>query len=65
MRTDVSSTRAFPAYGKASLSGAVALPTVMPHADAEQNDELTQVDPGIRMGDVLRRYWYPVAFTRS
>ena len=48
---------AFPAYGKASLSGAPALPTVMPMLTAEQNDELTQVEPGTRMGDVLRRYW--------
>ncbi|MDT7697777.1 MAG: 5,5-dehydrodivanillate O-demethylase oxygenase subunit [Pseudonocardiales bacterium] len=32
---------------------------------AEQNDELTQVDAGTRMGEVLRRYWYPVAFTRE
>ena len=32
---------------------------------AEQNDELTQVAPGTRMGEVLRRYWYPVAFTRE
>ena len=32
---------------------------------AEQNDELTQVGPGTRMGELLRRYWYPVAFTRE
>ncbi len=32
---------------------------------AEQNDELTQVDAGTPMGDLLRRYWYPVAFTRE
>ena len=32
---------------------------------AEQNDELTEVAPGTRMGEVLRRYWYPVAFTRE
>ncbi|GEL21522.1 (Fe-S)-binding protein [Pseudonocardia sulfidoxydans NBRC 16205] len=32
---------------------------------AEQNDELTQVDAGTPMGEVLRRYWYPVAFTRE
>ena len=55
----------FPAYGKASLSGAVALPTVIPMLTAEQNDELTEVGPGTRMGDVLRRYWYPVAFARE
>ena len=32
---------------------------------AEQNDELTQVDAGTPMGELLRRYWYPVAFTRE
>ena len=32
---------------------------------AEQNDELTEVEPGTPMGEVLRRYWYPVAFTRE
>src|SRR5258707_12976851 len=32
---------------------------------AEQNDELTQVAPGTPMGELLRRYWYPVAFTRE
>lgn len=32
---------------------------------AEQNDELTQVDGGTPMGEVLRRYWYPVAFARE
>ncbi|WP_433798948.1 Rieske 2Fe-2S domain-containing protein [Actinomycetospora sp. CA-084318] len=32
---------------------------------AEQNDELTAVEPGTRMGEVLRRYWYPVAFARE
>ena len=47
------------------MSGAVALPTVIPMLTAEQNDELTQVEPGTRMGEVLRRYWYPVAFTRE
>ena len=31
----------------------------------EQNDELTQVGPGTPMGDVLRHYWYPVAFVRE
>ena len=29
---------------------------------AEQNEELTQVAPGTPMGELLRRYWYPVAF---
>ena len=32
---------------------------------AEQNDELTQVAAGTPMGELLRRYWYPVAFTRA
>jgi 5,5'-dehydrodivanillate O-demethylase oxygenase subunit len=32
---------------------------------AEQNDELTDVAPGTPMGELLRRYWYPVAFTRE
>ena len=32
---------------------------------AEQNDELTQVARGTPMGELLRRYWYPVAFTRE
>ena len=32
---------------------------------AEQNRQLTQVGPGTPMGDVLRHYWYPVAFTRE
>lgn len=31
----------------------------------EENDELTQVGPGTPMGDVLRHYWYPVAFVRE
>jgi 5,5'-dehydrodivanillate O-demethylase len=31
----------------------------------EQNDALTQVGPGTPMGDVLRYYWYPVAFARE
>src|ERR1700683_3468803 len=32
---------------------------------AEQNDELTQVAAGTPRGELLRRYWYPVAFTRA
>lgn len=32
---------------------------------AEQNEELTAVEAGTPMGEVLRRYWYPVAFTRE
>ena len=32
---------------------------------AEQNAELTRVGPGTPMGELLRRYWYPVAFTRQ
>jgi 5,5'-dehydrodivanillate O-demethylase len=31
----------------------------------EENDELTQVGPGTPMGDVLRYYWYPIAFVRE
>src|SRR5215217_2663936 len=27
---------------------------------AEQNAELTRVGPGTPMGELLRRYWYPV-----
>ena len=32
---------------------------------AEQNDELTDIAAGTPMGELLRRYWYPVAFTRE
>lgn len=28
----------------------------------EQNEELTRVGPGTPMGELLRRYWYPIAF---
>ncbi|HWL45366.1 MAG TPA: Rieske 2Fe-2S domain-containing protein [Ilumatobacter sp.] len=31
----------------------------------EQNDELTRIGPGTRMGALLRQYWYPVAFVRE
>ncbi len=31
----------------------------------EQNEELTQVGPGTPMGEVLRHFWYPVAFVRE
>ncbi len=31
----------------------------------EENDELTRVGPGTPMGEVLRHYWYPVAFVRE
>ena len=31
----------------------------------EQNDELTDFRPGTPGGDLMRRYWYPVAFTRE
>ncbi len=31
----------------------------------QDNDELTQVGPGTPMGEVLRNYWYPVAFVRE
>jgi 5,5'-dehydrodivanillate O-demethylase len=32
---------------------------------AAQNEELTRVGPGTPMGEVLRHYWYPVAFVRE
>ena len=28
----------------------------------EQNEELTRIGPGTPMGELLRRYWYPIAF---
>ena len=31
----------------------------------EQNEELTNVGPGTPMGEVLRRYWYPIAFEQD
>lgn len=31
----------------------------------EINEQLTQVGPGTPMGDLLRHYWYPVAFVRE
>jgi 5,5'-dehydrodivanillate O-demethylase len=31
----------------------------------EQNDELTRIGPGTRMGALLRHYWYPVALVRD
>ena len=31
----------------------------------EQNDELTRVGPGTRMGNLLRRYWFPIAFEQD
>ncbi|MGH8931210.1 MAG: Rieske 2Fe-2S domain-containing protein [Egibacteraceae bacterium] len=31
----------------------------------EQNEILTQIGPGRPMGELLRRYWYPVALTRE
>lgn len=31
----------------------------------ELNDQLTQVGPGTPMGELLRRYWYPVAFVED
>ena len=31
----------------------------------ELNEQLTQVGPGTPMGELLRRYWYPVAFLRE
>ncbi len=31
----------------------------------ELNDALTQVGPGTPMGELMRRYWYPVAFEKE
>jgi 5,5'-dehydrodivanillate O-demethylase len=31
----------------------------------EQNEQLTRVGPGTPMGELLRRYWYPIAFERE
>jgi 5,5'-dehydrodivanillate O-demethylase oxygenase subunit len=31
----------------------------------EQNEQLTRVGPGTPMGDLLRRYWHPVAVARE
>ncbi|MEA2640597.1 MAG: 5,5-dehydrodivanillate O-demethylase oxygenase subunit, partial [Chloroflexota bacterium] len=31
----------------------------------EENELLTRFGPGMPMGDLLRRYWHPVAFTRD
>jgi 5,5'-dehydrodivanillate O-demethylase len=31
----------------------------------EQNNELTQIGPGTPMGELLRRYWYPIAFEQD
>ena len=28
---------------------------------AEMNDRLTQVGPGTPMGELMRRYWHPIA----
>ncbi len=28
---------------------------------AEQNEQLTQVGPGTPMGELMRRYWQPIA----
>ena len=31
----------------------------------EQNEELTQIGPGTPIGELLRRYWYPIAFEQA
>ncbi len=31
----------------------------------EMNDRLTQVGPGTPMGDLLRRYWFPIAASKE
>ncbi len=28
---------------------------------AEQNDRFTRIGPGTPMGEVMRRYWHPIA----
>ena len=45
--------------GRARNEGRYAMLTV------EQNEELTQVGPGTSMGELLRRYWYPIAFEQD
>jgi len=45
--------------GRARNEGRYAMLTV------EQNEELTQVGPGTPMGELLRRYWYPIAFEQD
>ncbi len=30
-----------------------------------ENELLTQVGPGTRMGNLMRRYWWPVGFTEK
>ncbi len=32
---------------------------------AEENIQLTRVGKDTPMGELLRRYWYPIAFTRE
>ena len=32
---------------------------------SEQNDRLTRVGPGTPCGNMLRRYWWPIAFTEE
>ena len=33
--------------------------------DRAENELLTQIGPGTRMGNVMRRYWWPVGFSES
>jgi 5,5'-dehydrodivanillate O-demethylase len=33
--------------------------------DKAENELLTRVGPGMRMGALLRRYWWPVWFTEQ
>ncbi len=32
-----------------------------PAIDQQENERLTRVGPGTPMGNLLRRYWYPIA----
>ena len=45
--------------GRARNEGRYAMLTV------QQNEELTQVSLGTSMGELLRRYWYPIAFEQD
>ncbi len=39
------------------------LANLAPTTTKEQNEILTRVDPGTPMGELLRRYWWPVGFS--
>jgi len=44
-------------------SGGDTLANSLPTTTKEQNEILTRVDPGTPMGELLRRYWWPVGFS--